>query len=790
MLPRCRLAAGAFSCLVVLLLLRAGAAAAQGPPQQPPPLPPALARQDLAALHGLRATLGVRATDWPARADPCVFWSGVTCRAGRVAELRLSGVRRTRAGARRASFDVGPLRGLTALRTLNASGFPLPGRIPRWFGRGLPRSLSVVDLSSAGVNGELPPDLGASGNLTTLVLSGNSLTGRIPASLFSIPGLRVLDLSSNNLTGPLPSVSFSGSNGAGVLFNASGNSLYGAIGDAIWSLGKRFWVVDLSGNYFDQAVGSGFENGTDGIVDIRMNCLSGAASQRSRGDCEAFYTRNGMRLAEAPEPSSPLPEPQPPQGLSSTGRRGGKWKHVLAGVLGGAAIVVIFGLGALLFCLTRTRGRRKLKARGVEQTEEGIRSGRRSSSVNPVTMSPMASPGASGSPKGVPIIIDDFNYEQLHHATGGFGDDNLVNHGHSGDMYHGVLESGFEVVVKKIDLKSSKKCQGELAFLTKHSHRRIVPLLGHLAKDEEQLMIYKYMAKSDLTTVLHRKSVDVEEGLRSLDWITRLKIAIGVSEALCFLHDECSPPLVHRDIQASSVLLDDKYEVCLGSLSEICTQQSEGRKSFFSRILRSSKSFDKNTSGPPASTSYDVYCFGKVLLELITGNLGVSGSNDADSDEWLARTLGYIDANDKEGVSGIVDPSLVVDEDHLEEVWAVAIIAKTCLNPKPSRRPLARYILKALENPLRVVREREELHSNSSRLKSTSSRSWRFAFYGNKYQSWDTMPTSGRALAGKNKAKSQRTEGSDDDEENSFSFKWASRENFPDPIELEDSVIV
>jgi len=71
-------------------------------------------------------------------------------------------------------------------------------------------------------------------------------------------------------------------------------------------------------------------------------------------------------------------------------------------------------------------------------------------------------------------------------------------------------------------------------------------LLGHLAKDEEQLLVYTYMAKGDLTTALHKKSVEVEEGLRSLDWITRLKIAIGVSEALCFLHDECSPPLVHR----------------------------------------------------------------------------------------------------------------------------------------------------------------------------------------------------------------------------------------------------
>ncbi|KAJ1293401.1 hypothetical protein BS78_01G065200 [Paspalum vaginatum] len=779
MLPRCRLVR-----LLVVLLLHA-AAAARG---QPPPL----ARQDAAALRGLRASLGVRARDWPARADPCA-WAGVVCRAGRVAELRLAGLRRTRAGARAAAFAVDPLRALTALRALNASGFPLPGRIPAWFGRGLPPSLAVLDLRSARVNGALPPDLGASGNLTTLLLSGNGISGTVPGSLLSIPGLRVLDLSSNNLTGPLPNVSdvVSGSDGAGVVFNVSGNSLYGAIGDAAGSLRKRFWVVDVSGNYFDRVLGTGFLNGTDGTVDFRMNCLSGAANQRSQGDCEAFYRRNGVRLAEVPQPPSPspLPGPQPPQVLPvlSTSKKGGKRKYVLAGVLGGAAAVVFLFITALVFCLMRRRGRKRPKGKGVEHTEEGIRSGRRSSSVNPVTMSPMASPGASGSPKGVPIIIDEFTYEQLHHATGGFGDDNLVKHGHSGDMYQGVLESGFEVVIKRIDIKSSKKCQGELSFLTKHSHVRIVPLLGHLAKDDEELLVYKYMAKGDLTTALHKKSVELEQGLRSLDWITRLKIAIGVAEALCFLHDECSPPLVHRDIQASSVLLDDKFEVRLGSLSEICTQQSEGSQSFFSRILRSSRSLDKNTSGPPASCSYDIYCFGKVLLELITGNFGVYGSNDADSDEWLARTLGYIDANDKEGVSGIVDPSLVVDEDHLEEVWAVAIIAKTCLNPKPSWRPLARYILKALENPLRVVREREEHLSNSSRLRSTSSRSsWRFAFHGNKYHNWEVMPISGKPVAQRNTAESQGS----DEEENSFSFKRASQENFPDPIELEDSVVV
>ncbi|KAK3149198.1 hypothetical protein QOZ80_3AG0214210 [Eleusine coracana subsp. coracana] len=632
MLPRRPPVAG----LALFAILLHAAAVALGQ-QQPPPL----ARQDFAALYGLRASLGVTARDWPLRADPCALWTGVGCRAGRVTELRLAGVRRTRAGARRASFAVDSVRGLTALEAFNASGFPLPGGIPEWFGRGLPPSLSVVDLRSAQVDGELPADLGMSGNLTTLLLSGNSLSGPIPASLFSVIGLRYLDLSSNNLTGELPNASFSGSQGAGVLFNVSGNSLYGSIGDAVGSLKKRFWVVDVSTNYFDQVVGIGSGNGTDGIVNLKMNCLSGIASQRIRADCETFYQRNGVRLVEVPEPSTPLPlpEPHPPLVLlmpsPSPDRRGPKLKYVLAGALGSAAFVVVIGLIALVFCLMRRGGTRKPRTRGMEQNEDGIRSGRRSSSVNPVTMSPTGSPGANGSPKGFPTIIDDFTYEQLHHAAGGFGDDNLVKRGHSGDIYHGILESGFQVVIKKIDLKGSRKSQGELSFLTKNSHARIIPLLGHLAKYDEQLLVYKHMPKGDLTTALHKKPVEVEEGLPSLDWITRLKIATGVAEALCFLHDECNPPLVHRDIQASSVLLGDKFDVCLGSLGEICIQQSEGSQSFFSRILRSSRSLDKNISGPPASRAYDVYCFGKVLLELITGNFGVSGSNDATSDEWL-----------------------------------------------------------------------------------------------------------------------------------------------------------
>ncbi|GJN24459.1 hypothetical protein PR202_gb12199 [Eleusine coracana subsp. coracana] len=701
--------------LLPRLLLLLAAASVDAQQQQPQPL---ASGTDLAGLYSLRGSLGLRARDWPARSDPCSTWTGVTCRAGRVVSLTVAGLRRTRRASLAPRLALDGLRNLTALQRFNASGFPLPGEIPAWFsgsGSGLPPPLAVLDLTSAGVNGTLPAGLGASSNLTTILLAGNRISGPLPAPLLSVNGIRVLDLSRNNLTGELPNISsaanISAAGPSSSLFNISGNSLYGVAGDAVRALSRRFQVVDVSGNYLDGPWTGSASDGNGTVVLATMNCFSGAPppGQRGRAECEEFYRNQGVRLVDAPAPSPSLqPLPVPVKGKKQRISR-----NVLIGVIVAAGTLMILFLLALAFCLMgrrRRRGRGRGAGRGIESNEEGTRSGRRrDSSVNPVASSPSSmSPRANAvSNKAASSVSDDdFTFEQLVHATGGFGDDNLLKHGHSGDIYHAILETGSHVVVKKVGTKSGNKHTGELDFYKRYTHVRIVPLLGHFAMDDDVFLAYKYMPKGDLTGALHKKpAVDTQDGLPSLDWITRLKIATGVAEAMCFLHDECSPPLVHRDIQASSVLLDDKFEVRLGSMSEICAQQSGGSQSVFSRILRSSKSLEKHTSGPPATCSYDVHCFGKVLLELVTGNFSISGPSAAaasdESSEWLMTTLSHISSGDKSAITNIIDPLLVVDEDHLEEVWAVAIIAKTCLSSKPSRRPSARYVLRALENPLR-----------------------------------------------------------------------------------------
>lgn len=186
--------------------------------------------------------------------------------------------------------------------------------------------------------------------------------------------------------------------------------------------------------------------------------------------------------------------------------------------------------------------------------------------------------------------------------------------------------------------------------------------------------------------------------------------------------------------------------------------------------------------------AYDVHCFGKVLLELVTGKLGISKSDDASTKEWLDHTVRYISIYEKELVSKIVDPALIVDEDLLEEVWAMAIVARSCLNPKPSKRPPMRYILKALENPLKVVREES---SSSANLRTTSSRkSWTTAFFGSwRHSSSESAHVPGHtnreSISG---LKQWGRVGSHDSAGNEFSSsrKRLSNEIFPEPIEMQD----
>jgi uncharacterized membrane protein YgcG len=183
--------------------------------------------------------------------------------------------------------------------------------------------------------------------------------------------------------------------------------------------------------------------------------------------------------------------------------------------------------------------------------------------------------------------------------------------------------------------------------------------------------------------------------------------------------------------------------------------------------------------------AYDVYCFGKILIELVTGNTDISKSDDATTKDWLEQTLNYITIYDKERLAKIVDPTLIVDEDLLEEVWAMAIVAKSCLNPKPSKRPPMKHVLKALENPLKIVREES---FSSAKLRTTSSnRSWSTAFFGSwRHSSSDSGATIREGTSSGNKQTGRSGSHGSGGNDHSSSNKRSSNEVFPEPLGMQD----
>ncbi|KAF7829671.1 putative LRR receptor-like serine/threonine-protein kinase [Senna tora] len=630
---------------------------------------------------------------------------------------------------------------LYSLESLNLSDNGLTSSIPVQLSN-LSRLLEL-DLSMNSLSGSLPDDLFSNILLLrTLNLSRNAFDGTLPSNLWSMHSLSLLDVSTNNLTGHLPKLG-SHVNSSGAIFNLSNNFFYGFLDSSL----KKFRIIDLSSNYFQGNVSDyGLSN-----VTLAINCLMNRPNQRSYRDCTEFYVQKRETYIEAES------------------RNNRRVVFIVAGIFGGIGFIVILVMVLVLL---------------LGKCDNSTANKKITADVGPVPEGESPNP-----PKDHMLetgMGESFSYEQVLHLTGNFAETNIIKHGHSGDLFWGVLEGEVNVVVKKVDLNLVKResYMLELELLSKDSHTRLVPLLGHCLENEnEKFLVYKYMPNGDLASSLHRVS-GPDDKVQSLDWITRLKIAIGAAEGLYYLHD-CNPPVVHRDVQASSILLDDKFEVRLGSLSAVTTQ-GDLHQSVITRIFR--KSHDKQTGSSSVTCAYDVYCFGKVLLELVTGKLGCSSTDDATTREWIEQTLSYISIYDKEQVTKIVDPSLIVDEDLLEEVWAMAIVARSCLNPKPFKRPPIAYVLKALENPLKIVREE---NSSSARLRTTSSRrSWSTAFFGSWRQSSSESATAtanreGFGVGGFKQTGRVGSQGSGGNDHSS-SRKRLSSEIFPEPLEIQE----
>lgn len=284
-------------------------------------------------------------------------------------------------------------------------------------------------------------------------------------------------------------------------------------------------------------------------------------------------------------------------------------------------------------------------------------------------------------------------FSQLIEATNGFSAASLIGTGGFGEVFKATLKDGSSVAIKKLVRLS---CQGDREFMAemetlgKIKHRNLVPLLGYCKVGEERLLVYEFMEYGSLEDMLHTKAKGKDR--RILTWEERKKIARGAAKGLCFLHHNCIPHIIHRDMKSSNVLLDHEMEARVSDF---------GMARLISALdTHLSVSSLAGTPGyvPPeyyqsfrCTAKGDVYSFGVVLLELLTGK------RPTDKDDFGDTNLvGWVKMKVREGKGmEVIDPELLLvtkgtDESEAEEVKEMVRyldITMQCVDDFPSKRP-------------------------------------------------------------------------------------------------------
>ncbi|KAF7041851.1 hypothetical protein CFC21_051584 [Triticum aestivum] len=305
----------------------------------------------------------------------------------------------------------------------------------------------------------------------------------------------------------------------------------------------------------------------------------------------------------------------------------------------------------------------------------------------------------SSMPPPSPAIFgsqSSFTYEELASATGGFSKANLLGQGGFGYVYKGLLPgSGKEVAVKQLKAGSGqgeREFQAEVEIISRVHHRHLVSLVGYcIAGASQRLLVYEFVANDTLERHLHGK------GLPVMDWPKRLAIALGSAKGLAYLHEDCNPRIIHRDIKAANILLDENFEAKVADFG-LAKLTTDNNTHVSTRVMGTFGYLaPEYASSGKLTDKSDVFSFGVMMLELITGRRPVDPSNYMEDSlvDWarplLARALSEGGSFDE-----VVDQRLENKYDR-QEMERMAASAAAAVRHSAKRRPKMKQIVRALE---------------------------------------------------------------------------------------------
>ncbi|CAD6236246.1 unnamed protein product [Miscanthus lutarioriparius] len=296
-----------------------------------------------------------------------------------------------------------------------------------------------------------------------------------------------------------------------------------------------------------------------------------------------------------------------------------------------------------------------------------------------------------------------FSFDELKTCTNNFAENNEIGSGSYGKVYKAVLVDGTNVAIKRAEYGSKQgavEFKNEIELLSRVHHKNLVSLTGFCYEQGEQMLVYEYVSNGTLRQNLQARGI-------YLDWKKRLRIALGSARGLAYLHELADPPIIHRDVKSTNILLDENFKpkVADFGLSKLVADTEKGHIS--TQVKGTLGYLDPEYyMTQQLSEKSDVYSFGVVMLEILSGRLPISNGR------YIVREFRMaINPNDHDyyGLQGIVDPA-IHDAAHTARFRRFVQLAMECVDESASRRPTMNSVVKEIETMLHS----EGLSSGSS----------------------------------------------------------------------------
>eukprot|EP01018_Ginkgo_biloba_P023856 Gb_25999 [translate_table: standard] len=322
---------------------------------------------------------------------------------------------------------------------------------------------------------------------------------------------------------------------------------------------------------------------------------------------------------------------------------------------------------------------------------------------------------------------EEFSFADLESATNGFSAECKIGSGSFGTVYKAVLSNGREVAIKRGEIRTGAKkyqenesaFESELAFLSRLHHKHLVALVGFCEEQDERLLVYEYMANGSLYDHLH-KTQEINPSTPLNSWAMRIKIALDAARGIEYLHTYAVPPIIHRDIKSSNILLDGSWNARVSDFGLSLMGPLE-EDSHLSLMAAGTVGYldPEYYRLQHLSTKSDVYSFGVVLLEILTGLKAIHKQDGSGGPiNVVDYALPHIAADD---LPSILDSRLPPPRPiEIEAVTFVAYMGADCVSLEGKYRPSMTDIVANLEKALAVCvqSEIEAVISRSGSLQS------------------------------------------------------------------------